>query len=70
MRIPRHIHLRAIRSARHDVGEVVLQRLFVVLGLRFIDALEDVEDDAREAIAVEVDFLVVGDLADVAVVGG
>ena len=38
----------------------------VVIVLAVVDALEDVEDDGGEAVLVEVDFLVVGDLADVA----
>lgn len=38
------------------------QRL--VVGGDVADALGDVEDDAGEAGGVEVDFLVVGDLAD------
>lgn len=33
----------------------------------FVDVFEDVEDDACEAVLVKVDFLVVGDLADLAV---
>ena len=31
------------------------------------DALGDVEDDAREAVLVDVDFLVVGDLSEFAI---
>jgi len=45
---------------------VVLQGLGVCFAV--FDALEDVEDDACEAVAVEVDFLCVGDLSDLAVV--
>ena len=35
-------------------------------GVGFLDPLEDFHDDGREAVGVEVDFLVVGDLAEVA----
>lgn len=35
----------------------------------FFDALQDLEDDGCVAVVVEVDFLVVGDLADAAVGG-
>ena len=42
--------------------EMVLQCLFVW----FLDALQDLENDASVARVVEVDFLVVGDLADIA----
>lgn len=42
---------------------MILQRL-VIAG--FVDVLEDFDDDAGVAGAVEVDFLVVGDLADLA----
>lgn len=40
------------------------------IGSRSLDPFQDVEDDAGEAVLVEVDFLVVRDLADVAVVAG
>lgn len=33
-------------------------------GPRGVDALRDVQDDGGEAVFVDVDFLVVGDLAD------
>jgi hypothetical protein len=35
-------------------------------GVGLLDSLEDFHDDGREAVGVEVDFLVVGDLAEVA----
>jgi hypothetical protein len=35
-------------------------------GVGFLDPLENFHDDGREAVGVEVDFLVVGDLAEVA----
>jgi hypothetical protein len=41
---------------------MVLQRL----GIRVLDSLQDFHDDGREAVGVEVDFLVVWDLAEVA----
>jgi hypothetical protein len=44
---------------------MLLQRLLVSGGM--LDALADVEDDGCEAVGVQVDLLVVGDLADVAV---
>lgn len=52
-----------------DVLEVDGQRCAVggVGAARWADALGDVEDDAGEAVFVEVDFLVVGHLADGAV---
>lgn len=57
-----------------DVGadnllEVHRQRLAVDLGgaARPADALRDLDDDGREAVLVDEDFLVVGDLADLAV---
>lgn len=45
-----------------DVAEVMLQGVLVVATL--LDALRQVEDDAREAGLGQVHFLVVGDLAD------
>lgn len=42
---------------------MVLQRLII----RLLLALQDLHNDRREAFAVEVHFLVIGDLADVAV---
>jgi hypothetical protein len=42
----------------------VVLKSFVI---RQIHSLQNLNDDGREAVAVEVDFLVVGDLADVAV---
>jgi hypothetical protein len=42
---------------------MVLQRLII----RLLLSLQNLDDDRREAVAVEVHFLVVGDLADVAV---
>lgn len=54
-------HIRRIPGSVHEVLEVVLQGFFVG-GL--VDVLEDVEDDARIAVGVEEDFLIVGDLAD------
>jgi len=35
-------------------------------GVGFLDPLQNLDDDGREAVGVEVDFLVVGDLAEVA----
>jgi hypothetical protein len=44
---------------------MILQRLFVA---RPVDVLQDLDDDGRVAVGVEVDFLVVGDFADLAAV--
>ncbi len=46
------------------VLEVILQRLFVVGD--GVDPFQNVEGDARKAFLVEVDFLVVWDLAEIA----
>jgi hypothetical protein len=35
-------------------------------GVGLLDSLEDFDDDGGEAVGVEVDFLVVGDLAEIA----
>ena len=43
---------------------MILQRFFVAV---LLDILQDLNDDAGVAVVVEVDFLVVGDLADLAV---
>jgi hypothetical protein len=60
-------HFRLLRSiifiVLNNIPQMVLQRFVVGLLL----PLQDLDDDRREAVAVEVDFLVVGDLADVAV---
>lgn len=45
---------------------MVLQRVFVRGGCGGVDALEDLDYDGGEARTVEVNFLVVGDLADIA----
>ena len=60
-------HLRLLRSIiliiLHKIPQMVLQRLII----RRLLSLQNLDDDRREAVAVEVHFLVVGDLADVAV---
>ena len=56
---------RIVRVAR-NVVEVELQRFFIVARLGLVEPLRDIEDDACEAVGIKVDFLVVGDLADVA----
>jgi hypothetical protein len=67
--IPTPPHPRLLRSGvvfvfvRDEVFEVVLQGF----GVGFFDSLEDFDDDGGEAVGVEVDFLVVGDLAEIAV---
>jgi hypothetical protein len=38
-------------------------------GVGFLDSFEDFDDDGGEAVGVEVDFLVIGDLAEIAVGG-
>lgn len=58
MRHPTRPDFRLARVFVHNVVEMDIQG-FVV---GFVHALEDVEDDAREARGVEVDFLIVGDL--------
>jgi hypothetical protein len=45
---------------------MILQRLFVA---RFVDVLQDLDDDGRVAVGVEVDFLVIWDFADLAAAG-
>jgi len=57
-------NVRAITGVVDEVGEMVLQRFFVA-GL--VDEFEDFDDDVGVAAGVEVDFLVVGDFADRAV---
>jgi hypothetical protein len=47
---------------RDEVLEVILQ----CLSIRLLDSLQNFHDDGREAVGVEVDFLVVGDLAEIA----
>jgi hypothetical protein len=65
-RTPTPPNFRFLRSivfvVRDEVFEMVLQRL----GIGLLHALQDLDDDGREAVGVEVDFLVVGDLAEVA----
>jgi hypothetical protein len=65
-RTPTPPNFRCLRSivfvVRDEVFEMVLQRL----GIGLLHALQDLDDDGREAVGVEVDFLVVGDLAEVA----
>lgn len=63
MRILSPPHSRRIGVLVHDIVEVILQSRDVV-GL--LDTLQDVEDDAAEAVLIEVDFLAIGDLADLA----
>lgn len=46
---------------------MVLQRFFIGAGFGSGDALEDVKDDGGKAGGFEVDLLVVGDLANLAV---
>lgn len=54
---------RRIPCAIYQIGKMVLQRLFIA-GL--VHVLEDFDHDARVPVCVEVDFLVVRDLADLA----
>ncbi len=58
--------LDAVGVVTDEVLEVDGQGAAVALEsvARGVDALGDVEDDGGEAVLVEVDFLVVGDLAD------
>ena len=66
-RITRPPHLRLLSSIvfiiLNKIPQMVLQRLII----RLLLPLQNLHDDRREAVAVEVHFLVVGDLADVAV---
>jgi hypothetical protein len=55
-------HIRTIARVVDQIMEMVLQCLFIW----FLDALQDLENDAAVARVVEVNFLVVGDLADIA----
>lgn len=59
-------HLRLLRSIifiiLNKIPQMVLQRLII----RLLLPLQDLHYDRSEALAVEVHFLVVGDLADVA----
>lgn len=48
----------------HNILQVKLQRFEV----RLLHSLEDVEHNARESIFVEINFLVVGHLADLAII--
>lgn len=52
---------------RNDVSEVVFQSVFVSWQVR--DSFGDVESQGCEAISVEVDFLIVWNLANIAVGG-
>jgi hypothetical protein len=56
----------AVARAVDEVGEVVLEG-FRVAGVVY--AFEDLDDEGGVAVGVEVDFLVVGDFADLAVEG-
>ena len=55
-----------------DILQVSCQRGAIDLGTGswLANSLSDVEDDAGEAVLVDVDFLVVGDLPELAVGGG
>jgi hypothetical protein len=61
-------HFRLVRGdvvffVVDEISQVVLESF--VIGQ--IHSLQNLDNDGRETVAVEVDFLVVGDLADVAV---
>jgi hypothetical protein len=57
---------RVFRSIIFVVCDEVLEVVFQSFRIGFLDSLQDFDDDGREAVGVEVDFLVVGDLAEVA----
>ena len=65
MRIPSHPNLRLARIFLNDISQVELQRFDI---RRLAHTLEDIDHDGCEAVFVQVDFLVVGDLTDFAVV--
>ena len=58
---------RRIPRAINQIRKMVLQRRFIAF---FLHVLEDLDHDARVPLGVEVDFLVVGDIADSAVLRG
>ena len=64
--IPTPPNPRLLRGIVFVVGDEVFEMVFQGFGVGFLDSLEDFDDDGGEAVGVEVDFLVVGDLADVA----
>lgn len=55
---------RTIPRAIHQIGKMILQRLLIA---SFAYVLQNLNDNIRVAVAVEVDFLVVGDFSDLAV---
>lgn len=59
-------HPRLLSSVVVIILDKVPKMVFKGLVIGFLHALHNLDDDGREAVAVEVDFLVVGDLADVA----
>jgi hypothetical protein len=64
--IPTPPNPRLLRGIVFVVGDEVFEMVFQGFGVGFLDSLEDFDDDGGEAVGVEVDFLVVGDLAEVA----
>lgn len=60
MRSPARPDFGLVRVLVHDVLEMVVQGFIIWL----VDSLEDVENDACKTLGVEIDFLVVGNLAD------
>lgn len=57
---------RTIPRAIHQIRKMELQRLLIAA---LVHVLQDLKDDARVALCVQVDFLVVGDLPDLTVRG-
>jgi hypothetical protein len=56
-------HIGRIPGPRNQILEMVLQGLRIA---RLVDSFQYIEDNAGVAVAVYVDFLMVGDLADLA----
>lgn len=60
-------HVGLIAGAIDQVGEMVLQGFCI---RRLLHVLEDLDDDARVPVFVEVEFLMVWDFADLAARAG
>lgn len=57
---------RIVIGPRGDVCEMVLECILISGGSSFVDPLSDIEYDAGETLGVDVDFLIIWDLANIA----
>lgn len=60
--------MRVFSIILDHIREMIFQGIGIRVCFTHIYALEDIEDDAREAVLIQEDFLVIGDLSDLAVV--